>query len=203
MPTADEITLLPPSLAIWQAYDPSVKADLFSTAVLTAGGIYLVDPIALTDPALAELTGTVAGVIVTNGNHWRAAARFAERFSVPVFAGKEALFEEDLPNFKAVSDGDSIGPDLQVIAIDGAAAGEMALLHTPNRGALVVGDALINFEPYGFTFLPAKYCADQKVMRRSLQKLLAHRADRMLFAHGMPILSGASDRLAELLTGDS
>jgi len=32
-----------------------------------------------------------------------------------------------------------------------------------------------------------------------LRKLLDYEAERMLFAHGMPILSGASDRLRVLL----
>jgi hypothetical protein len=39
-------------------------------------------------------------------------------------------------------------------------------------------------------------------MRRSLRKLLDHKADRMLFAHGMPILSDASERLRSLLDGN-
>jgi len=69
----------------------------------------------------------------------------------------------------------------------------------PDGGTLIVGDALINFESYGFTFLPAKYCSNQKQMRRSLRKLLDYRAQRMLFAHGTPILSDASERLRGLL----
>ena len=63
----------------------------------------------------------------------------------------------------------------------------------------IIGDALINFAPYGFTFLPAKYCSNQKQMRQSLGKLLAYKAERMFFAHGLPILSAASERLRGLL----
>jgi glyoxylase-like metal-dependent hydrolase (beta-lactamase superfamily II) len=86
-----------------------------------------------------------------------------------------------------------------VLGIEGAAAGEIALHYAPDSGTLIVGDALINFEPYGFTFLPGKYCSNEKEMRRSLQRLLGYEAERILFAHGTPILSGASDRLRELL----
>jgi glyoxylase-like metal-dependent hydrolase (beta-lactamase superfamily II) len=89
-----------------------------------------------------------------------------------------------------------------VIRIEGAAAGEMVLHYAPDGGTLIVGDALINVEPYGFTFLPAKYCSNEKEMRRSLQKLLDYKAERMLFAHGTPILSGASDRFRGLLGSD-
>ena len=66
-------------------------------------------------------------------------------------------------------------------------------------GTMIMGDALINFEPYDFTLLPAKYCSNAKLMRRSLPKLLDYSFDRMLFAHGTPIVSGAWQRLEELL----
>ena len=51
----------------------------------------------------------------------------------------------------------------------------------------------------GFTLLPAKYCADQKTMRKSLRRLLDHAFERILFAHGFPILSGGAGRLRTLL----
>jgi hypothetical protein len=58
---------------------------------------------------------------------------------------------------------------------------------------------LINFEPYGFVLLPAKYSSNFKLMRRSLSKLLDYSFERMLFAHGLPILSHARERLELLL----
>lgn len=64
---------------------------------------------------------------------------------------------------------------------------------------MVLGDALINFEPHGFGLLPAKYCLDSNLMRRSLGKLLDYAFDRMLFAHGTPILFGAHARVEQLL----
>jgi glyoxylase-like metal-dependent hydrolase (beta-lactamase superfamily II) len=89
-----------------------------------------------------------------------------------------------------------------VIAIEGAAAGEIALHYVPDGGTFIIGDALIDFEPYGFTFLPGKYCTNEKEMRRSLAKLLDYKADRILFAHDTPILAHASDRLRGLLDSD-
>jgi glyoxylase-like metal-dependent hydrolase (beta-lactamase superfamily II) len=166
--------------------------------------MYLIDPIPLEKEALDELIGSdcVAGIIVTNSNHDRAFARFAEQFSAPVFARCETFADKTLDEFTSVADGDEICDELRVIGIDGAAAGEIVLHYAPGGGTLIVGDALINFEPYGFAFLPAKYCSNQKEMRRSLRKLLAYKAERMLFAHGTPILSGASDRLQGLLNSD-
>ena len=88
---------------------------------------------------------------------------------------------------------------MEVIEIEGAVAGEIALYQPSNRGTLIVGDALINFEPYGFSLLPKKYCTDQRLMRRSLNRLLDHSFERLLFAHGTPITSGARTRLEQLL----
>ena len=193
-----------PHLALWHGYDPAVKADLYSTCVLTPRGAYLVDPIPLQSEALDEVLGShrVSGVIVTNSNHYRASAKFAEQFSAPVFARAETFPDKTSGEFRRIADSDEICDGLRVIGIEGAASGEIVLHYVPDGGTLVVGDALINFEPYGFTFLPGKYCLNEKEIRRSLRKLLDYEAERMLFAHGMPILSGASERLQALLDSD-
>jgi len=192
------------NIAIWHDYDSSVKAELYSTCLRTSGGAYFIDPIPLQSEVFSELIGSnsVAGIIVTNSNHHRSLEKFAEQYSVPIFARGEA-FPHKLPlQFRSVADGDKIYEELTVIALEGATDGEIALHYAPDGGTFIIGDALINFEPYGFTFLPAKYCSNQKQMRRSLRKLLDHRAQRMLFAHGTPILSDASQKLRALLDSD-
>ncbi len=182
MPVAAELEPVTSGIWIWRLYDPTVKADLFSTAVKTARGIYLIDPVPLAPDAISELGGlaTIAGIIVTNENHERAAEAFARQFDVPIYRSR-------------------VGPGLSAIQIDGAPAGEIAAHCQADRGTLIIGDALINFEPYGFAFLPAKYCSDAKLMRESLLKLMDYSFERMFFAHGVPILSGARQRLEQLL----
>src|SRR6476646_6091272 len=80
-------------IAIWHAYDSAVKAELYSTCLRTSGGTYFIDPIPFECEALDELIGSncVAGIIITNSNHHRASAKFAEKFSVPLFGRTEAL----------------------------------------------------------------------------------------------------------------
>jgi glyoxylase-like metal-dependent hydrolase (beta-lactamase superfamily II) len=192
------------NIAIWHDYDPGVKAEMYSTSLTTSEGMYLIDPIPLKSEALGKLIGgcPVAGVIVTNSNHYRASHQFAEQFSVSIFARCEAFPDKAAQQFRSVADGDEICRGLRAISIEGAAAGEMILHYASNSGTMIVGDALINFEPYGLTFLPGKYCSNEKEMRWSLQKLLDYEAERILFAHGTPILSGASDCLRDLLGND-
>ena len=204
MQPASDFDRIASNIAIWHEYDSAVKAELYSTRLGTPDGTYLIDPIPLESEVLYELIGSnsVAGIIVTNGNHIRASARFAADFSTPIFGHGEALLHQLPLQFRGVADGDKIYDELTVIGIECAAQGEIALHYAPDGGTFIIGDALINFEPYGFTFLPAKYCSNQKRMRRSLRKLLDYEAERILFAHGAPILSGAGDRLRALLTND-
>ena len=80
MPRAQEVDEVSPGIFVWQAYDSKVKADLFSTALETQAGTYVVDPIPLESGALLSLRANhpkTAGIFVTNANHARAAAEFA------------------------------------------------------------------------------------------------------------------------------
>lgn len=200
MALASEIEPVFPGISLWRCYDPSVKADLFSTAMETASGTYLIDPIPLAPEGVASLVSyvKVAGIIVTNENHERAAAQFSEKFAVPIYMSAALLSTTQLPSAAPVQD-KRFPPALTAVEIEGGPAGEIAIHSTPTDGTMVVGDALINFEPYGFALLPAKYCSNFKVMRRSLTRLLDYSFDRMLFAHGLPILTHARERLEQLL----
>ena len=201
MTPANDLIQVSASLQSWQSYDASVKSDLFSTAVQTSDGLLLVDPIPLQPKLLQQLIGThpIAGVFVTNVNHCRAAADFAEKFAAPIFAHSATRTACELSSAREVGDGQTFVANACAIEIQGAAAGEMAIHHEQDGGALIVGDALINFEPYGFTFLPPKYCSNAKEMRRSLHHLLEYNFERMLFAHGTPVMHSARKKLEELL----
>jgi glyoxylase-like metal-dependent hydrolase (beta-lactamase superfamily II) len=183
MVCADELHRVADGVRVAHAYDPSCKSELWATALRFGDGTWLIDPISFSNEARAEI-GHIAGVIVTNENHIRAAHNF------------------DAPIASRVPDIGTIDVDeipFTTIELPGAPPGEIAIYTPANSGTLVIGDALIHFEPYGFTFLPAKYCTDVKRMRRSLGQLLELQFERILFAHGTPIVAGAHARLAALL----
>ena len=185
--------------AIWQIFDPSVKADLFSTVISTPEATWLIDPTPLPGAALGELNSRspIHAIIVTNQNHWRAAGALADELSVPIFAHQDAKFSE-VPAFTEVAEG-QLSEHIQIIALEGAVAGEIALFSDIDGGTMIVGDALINIEPYGFTFLPKKYCTDFTKLRRSLHRLADFSIQQIFFAHALPILSNAGTRLKGLL----
>jgi len=201
MARATEFHRLESNLFIWQGYDPATKADVSSTGLGTAAGVVLVDPFAADSPSLEETlaSANVVGIVATNANHARACAAFADRFAVSILAHREAQTELGLQGVMEVAVGANYWEEVVVVRIEGAAPGEIALHSAGEGGTLIMGDALINFGAHGFAFLPAKYCSNVKEMRKSLRQLLDYRFERILFAHGMPILRHGRARLQELL----
>ena len=189
------------TVVTWHRYAPDVKAELFSTAVISNAKAYLVDPIKIDCECLQTTLAPaeIAGVVVTNENHARAAVEVAAVLGVPLYAHSATRDALDLPSTTELSDGQEFAPGLTALTIDGAPAGEIAIYAQLEGGTLVIGDALINMGAYGFALLPAKYCANQKQMRRSLRKLLDCQFERIVFAHGLPVVTDAKRRLAELL----
>ena len=195
---AEEFQQVTDGLYFWQAYDPAVKVELSCCAHRAARGLVFIDPIPLAKAALAGLCAVAApaAIILTNGNHARAATEYRTRFSIPILAHAGAVADLGLAVDQQIADGETVLDEFTIVALPGAAPGEIAL-HA--GGALHVGDALINLPPYGFAPLPDKYCADAQEMRRSLEKLLRFPFEILTFAHGLPLVSQARQRLATLL----
>src|SRR5439155_7912998 len=133
---ASDFDRIASNISIWPGYDSAVKAELYSTCLETADGTYFIDPIPLESEPLYELIGSnsVAGIIVTNGNHHRASAKFAKKFSAPLFGRSEALRNRAARELKRVTDGDEISEELRAIGIEGAGDGEIALHYAADGG---------------------------------------------------------------------
>ena len=187
----------------WEAYDPASKVDLCASALQVDGRLYFVDPFPLARPALAELLeeAAPAGIVVTNGNHARAAAEFRRRFKIPLALHADARAETALePDETMPAEGGPVfGGVFEAVPLPGGAAGEVALYRADGGGLLVVGDAVINLPSFPLALLPDKYCADPKQLRRGVTGLLERPFSKMLFAHGEPLLSNAHARLAAML----
>jgi hypothetical protein len=198
MPRAGQFQQCADGLCFWQAHDPAVRVDLSCCARRTPRGLVFIDPIPLAETALAEVCArdTPAAIIVTNGNHARAAADFRGRFSIPVLAHPDATAELGFPVDHEIADGDAVLDMFTAITLPGAVPGEIAL-HAD--GILHVGDALIHLPSTGFAPLPEKYCTDARELRGSLGKLLRFPFEILTFAHGLPLVTQARQRLADLL----
>jgi len=199
MAVAAEIQQVAQDLFFWQAYEPAVKCDLSSCALIVGRRLLLVDPIPLAKVALAELAAAAppALIVLTNGNHARAAAEYRERWQIPIAAHADAAADLGFAPDEFLADGGRLLDTVSAIALPGAGPGEIAL-HSA-AGVLCMGDALINLEPGGLTVLPDKYCGDAKLLHASLRKRLPRDARVLTFAHGVPLVNAVRTRLDALL----
>ena len=174
---------------------------------MAGSGLYFVDPIPLRPAALAELLSQTAGtppagVLVTNGNHARAAGEFARRFGVPLCATAAAAKEAGLETGVVIPEAGGVVFDgaFEAVPLPGAAVGEVAFYRSDGGGLVIVGDALIHMGSHGFAVLPDKYCENPKELRRSLARLAERRFSMMTFAHGEPLTGQTDAQLWSLLT---
>ncbi len=194
------------TLSCWEAYDAASKVDLHACALtLRDGRMFFLDPIPLAPEALNELLAVPglrpAGIVVTNGNHARAAADFRRRFGVPLGASAAAAAGAGLEPDVVIpgSGGQIFDGALEAVPLPGAASGEVALYRADGGGLLVIGDAVINLSAHPLMLLPDKYCDDPKALRHAAAALLERPCGTLVFAHGQPITVNPRARLAALL----
>ncbi|MEQ1853323.1 MAG: hypothetical protein ABMA01_17220 [Chthoniobacteraceae bacterium] len=196
---AQEFRRIAQGLFSWQAYEPAVKCDLSSAAVVTPAGLLLIDPIALAKPALADLVKAArpSAIVLTNGNHARDADAYRQEFGIPVWVHEAAGAALEIKADAVLADGGIAPGGLRVMTLPGAGPGEIALLCGE---VAFLGDAIVNLPPEGLRLLPAKYCSDPAALRGSLRKLLSCEFDVMTFAHGAPLVGQARRNLEVLLS---
>ena len=197
MKAVPEYCAVRPGLFHWQGYEPAVKCDCSSTAIVTPAGLIFIDPIPLAEEALkglvADSFSAPAAVVLTSGNHQRESLAIAKRFGIPVFAPEDA--GDDIIADQRFRSEDPVA-GVESIPLPGFGPGETVFLH---EGALIFGDTLINLEPEGLRLLPEKYREDKKQSLRSLTALKRLKPQILLFAHGNPIIQNAAIRLAGCL----
>lgn len=195
---ATEVQEILPGVFRWECFSTEHKVELTSHAVLAEGQLYIFDPIPLADEPMRRLLDKqkVAAIFLTNENHERAAAVWREQTQAPIWIEEKAGIS--LPGVQRRNAGvGKFGP-WEIPFLEGGAGGEVAF-RWRERSLVVLGDAIFNLPKYGFDVLPEKYCQDQSALRKSLRRLTEEPFETVLFAHGAPILSGASARICELV----
>lgn len=169
--------------------------------VCHAGGNLCIDPVEPAEEALEEIARRgVAGIILTNRNHSRAANQVRARTGA-----RTAIHPADAPHARSqgtelddeLKSGEKVGP-LVVVGVPGKSPGEIAL-HWPERRILIVGDAVVGSPPGRLKLLPEKVVDDPRRLRASVRGLLTLDFDVLLPGDGEPILHGAKEHLRELV----
>jgi len=193
-----------PGIATWGKLSERHGYDFNGTFVRDAGGNLCIDPVepdAATLDQLAKLG--VARVLITNRNHVRAANAVRERTgaAVAIHPGDADYARSQGAQLdEALVVGERVGP-FSVVAMPGKSPGEVALFDSARR-ILIVGDAVIGNPPGKLSLLPERVIDDLALLRASLRRALELDFDAIVVGDGASILSGARERLRELVNGE-
>ncbi len=185
----------------WPWYSEPHGYNFNGHLVRDPGGNICIDPVEPTADDLDALAQAgVAWIILTNRNHSRAANRVRARTGARTIihaddADHARSQETDLDDVLVV--GGKVGP-LEVVDASGKSPGEVALFW-PDRGILIVGDAVIGNPPGQCGLLPERVMDDPARLRRNLRKLLDLDFDILLVGDGESLLRDAKARLKELV----
>jgi glyoxylase-like metal-dependent hydrolase (beta-lactamase superfamily II) len=199
-PCASDFAWLNEAVAFWQEYDPASRTDLSCSAHRLDDGLYFIDPIRLaSEAATALVEGAVPrAILLTNGNHGRAARVFARQWKIPILAPAGLEHELGFTPDEELKPGVIYWNQLEIFDLSGASPGEVAI-YRPDMEILAFGDAFIHLPGYGFSLLPEGYCTNAKQLQASIQQFRSLSVRLLTFAHGYPVTMKAQERLRELL----
>lgn len=186
-----------PGVFRWEAYSPEHQVELTSHAVRAGRYLYIFDPIPLAAQARAQLlAGAIpVAIVVTNDNHQRDALNWRKTLRTPIWTSMETPL--DIPQAYRFMPGIAQWFDWKLFRLPGGSKGEMAFL-LKNQGLIILGDAVTNLPKYGLSLLTAKYCEDQPTLKHSVRMLAIQGFDKLLMAHGEPLLERASARIEQM-----
>jgi glyoxylase-like metal-dependent hydrolase (beta-lactamase superfamily II) len=189
-----------PGVLTWPWFSERHGYDFNGYLIRHPQGNVAVDPVEMPEDVLEALAREgVARIVLTNRNHFRAAARLKERTGAPVSV-HPADAEFVRKNGVAADDALAVGQRVagfQVVAAQGKSPGEIALWDAGRR-LLIVGDACVGKPPGALALLPAKVIDDLPALQQSIRRLAELDPETLLGGDGAPILKGAGAALGAL-----
>jgi glyoxylase-like metal-dependent hydrolase (beta-lactamase superfamily II) len=181
----------------WDWFSERHGYDFHGTWVADPGGNLAIDPV---EPSAEVLARGVARIVLTNRNHFRAAARLQQATGARIAihpADADFVRARDVAVDDELRPGQRVGP-FTIVDAAGKSPGEIAL-HWPERRLLVVGDACIGKPPGALGLLPAAVIDDRPRLQASLARLADLDFDTLIVGDGAHILSGARAALRALV----
>lgn len=189
-----------PGLWHWTAPRASIGSDV-SSYYLQRERV-LIDP--MTPPEglrWFEEHGRPEHVLLTNRHHDRDAWTLQEAFGCAVHCVRNGLHElEGRGTVEPFDFGDALPGGIVAYEVDAICPDECAL-HAPAQRALACADGVVRRPADGpLTFVPDRFMDDPERtkagLRDAYRRLLDLDFERLLLAHGDPLVTGAKDALA-------
>ena len=190
-----------PDLFSWSSFDESRDIDFNSVAWIRPDGNVLIDPLPLSDHDRAHLQrlGGAAVVIVTNGDHTRAAEAIAQEFGAALQGPRAEREGFALACARWLGDGDEPVPGLRVFELHGSKTpGELALALAGTT--LITGDLIRAHAPNALHLLPEAKLTDRAQAIASVKRILeaCPQIETVLVGDGWPLFHGGAQALAAL-----
>jgi hypothetical protein len=190
-----------PDLFTWSCFDESRDVDFNSVAWIRPGGNVLIDPLPLSDHDRAHLQrlGGAALVIVTNGDHTRAAEAIAQEFGAALQGPRAEREGFPLACERWLGDGDEPVPGLRVFELHGSKTpGELALVL--DGTTLITGDLIRAHAAGTLNLLPEAKLTDRAQAVASIKRIAdtCPQIDTVLVGDGWPLFHGGARALAAL-----
>jgi glyoxylase-like metal-dependent hydrolase (beta-lactamase superfamily II) len=187
-----------PGIFSWPWFSERHGYDFNGYLIRHPAGNVAVDPVELPEPP-GELL-SARRIVLTNRNHFRAAAKLRELTGarVAVHAADAAFVKQQgVAVDETIADGSAIAGFTAVDA-HGKSPGEIALWDA-SRKLLMVGDACVGKPPGALALLPAKVIDDLPGLQETLRRLSELEPEILLLGDGAPILSSAAEALRALV----
>jgi hypothetical protein len=189
-----------PGLWHWTARHPHIGQPVSSYYLQDAG--VLIDPLYPPDGPdwFAQRRSEPRHVVLSNRHHDRDAWRLHDDFGCEVHCIASGLHElEGRGPVTPFQFGDELPGGIAVHEIDAICPDETAL-YIPAHAALACADGVVRWPGVdGLTFVPDWLMDDpaqtKEGLRRAYRGLLDLDFDRLLLAHGEPVVEGAQDAL--------
>ena len=198
---------------------PGTKLPGAMHAIKDGEEVILIDPFLVSKSEtefLEKEIGKPTLILITVETHVRDTEAYRKRYGARILANREAVSVLDIAVDDVFDDGDKLPGGLTAIGMPGMLLGETIFLREGEKPALIVGDALFNFQasdlglfpgilmiplgwPIGLGIMPRLFMRNQKLADESYQKLLDHDFDQILVSHGRPILKEAKEKLQAVL----
>lgn len=190
-----------PGILTWQWFSERNGYDFNGLLLRHGAGNVAVDPVEMADDVLDQLVREgVARIVLTNRNHFRAAAKLKAKTSARIAVhpadaafvrGQGVAVDEDLAPGAMLA-------GFEVLDAAGKSPGEVALWSAERR-ILIVGDACVGKPPGQLALLSPKVIDDLPRLQDSLRRLSGLPVTSVLVGDGAPVLGSGREALQALV----
>jgi glyoxylase-like metal-dependent hydrolase (beta-lactamase superfamily II) len=143
--------------------------------------------------------------VLSTRHHLRHAPEIAERFDCPILCHESGLYEfEDGPAVAGFAFGNRLTDDVVALEMDSISPDDTVLRIEQSGGALLFADSVVNRDSLGFVSDGLIGDDPEAVKAQILARckgLLDERFERLLFAHGDPLIGGGRPALQAFTNG--